>query len=85
MTLTDEQRHELAILRLATQGGVFAVAVGRPSVDGEFQFALERLQKRRWISLIDVTPIATSEVPGAIYRIFLLSPEALEFLRATAS
>jgi hypothetical protein len=76
--MTDEEMDELALLKLANETGKFAIQIGLT----KHQLALERLQVRRWVSLIDVTPIA--ERPGMLFRIFLASPAAMAWrTRAT--
>jgi hypothetical protein len=82
--MTDDQREELKLLRLASEKGTFAIGLGA-NMGKDQQFALERLQIREWIKLIDVTPIAagrtlaTGGVP--VYRVFLLAKPALAFLK----
>ena len=71
--MTDDEREELKLLRLSSEKGKFAVGISYPMA-APAQAALERLQEREWIRLIDVTPIAES--PG-VYRVFLLMKPAL--------
>ena len=83
--MTDDEREELGLLRLASDKGTFAIGLGAMPGKG-VQFALERLQIREWIKLIDVSPIAVGLVvaPGKgvpVFRIFLLTKPALAFLK----
>jgi hypothetical protein len=82
--MTDDERAELDLLRLASEKATFGIALGA-AIGKEKQFALERLQKREWIRLIDVTPIAAvraSEGGGVpVFRVFLLMKPALAFLK----
>jgi hypothetical protein len=72
-----EQAAELGFLSLCSEFGKFAVQVGA-QLTPEQQGALERLQARRWITLIDVTPIANMQ---GLFRVFLLAEPAWAFLR----
>ncbi len=72
MSLNDDEE-ELELLKLANEHGKFAIPILTQPLSEPKQLALERLQQRRWITLIDVTPIANMT---GLYRIFLLSPEA---------
>ena len=74
--MTIEQQQELSVLLLANEAGKFAVPVG--TIEPLAQLALERMQMRRWIVLMDVTPIAHGE-PKVVYRVFRASTEALAF------
>jgi len=77
MTLTREQEQELTILSHATDRGKFAVPLTmNPEMSLSQTEALERLQIRRWIILIDVSLIAHAK---GIHRIFLLSDEAMKW------
>jgi hypothetical protein len=82
--MTDDEVAELGLLRLASEKGKFAVSIRRNMSQAD-QDALERLQLREWIKLIDVTPIWLSEGRGDLFRIFMLTPPALAFLRKHAS
>lgn len=77
--MTPEQQHEYEILKLANESGKFAIEVGTDPGGKDLQFALERLQTRRWITLIDISPI--SEYPGLLFRLFLASDEAMTWFR----
>jgi hypothetical protein len=79
--MTPDQSEELKILRLASGKGKFAIPVGA-RMGPSAQFALERLQERDWIRLIDLAPLAS--MPG-LYRVFLLTKPALAFLKKSAS
>lgn len=79
--MNDDQIAERNFLRLASERGKFAISV-TANMSQAAHDALERLQLRDWIRLIDVSPIATQ--PG-LYRIFMLCPPALVFLRETAN
>jgi hypothetical protein len=74
---TPEQAEERKVLEAANEHGKFAVQVGYAPSEA-WQLALERLQLKRWVTLIDVTSIMHS--PGRLMRIFLLSEEALHFI-----
>lgn len=76
MTADEQAEHEL--LGMANEQGKFAVALGH-SMDKRLQAALERLQIRRWVTLIDLSNIA--EMPGPVFRIFLATPEAMTWFR----
>lgn len=72
--MTNEERHEAKILRLANEHGKFAIELGFiGSVDQ--QQALERLQLRRWILLIDISGVVSH--PGRLFRVFMASDEAM--------
>jgi hypothetical protein len=75
--MTEDEAEELKLLKLSSEKGKFAVGIGH-KMSPAAQLALERLQEREWIRLIDVTPIA--EGPG-VYRVFLLTKPALAFLK----
>jgi hypothetical protein len=77
MSLLPEQVAELEFLRLTSEFGKFAVSVGA-RLTSDQQGALERLQVRRWITLIDVTPLPIE--PG-LFRVFLLEEPARAWLR----
>jgi hypothetical protein len=81
--LTDEERAELSLLQLASEKGKFAISIGH-RLSNERQFALERLQERDWIRLIDVTPITTAG-PRDLLRVFMLNAPALAFLKRHAN
>lgn len=76
--MTPEQQEEYAILKLATTQGKFALQVGHLFGNSAAHEALQRLQMRRWISLIDVSPIAHMD---GVFRIFLASDEAMAWFR----
>jgi hypothetical protein len=46
------------------------------------QYALERLQIRRWVTLIDLSPVSTSAAGMRVMRIFLASDEAMRWFRS---
>lgn len=73
--MTPEQREEYNWLALATEDThKFGLAIGYPVTLAQ-QEALERLQLRGWIQLIDVT--TTAESLGSIVRVFKVAPTAL--------
>lgn len=76
--MTPEEQEEHNILKLATAQGKFALMVGHTFGTLPAHEAFERLQARRWISLIDVTPIASMD---GVFRIFLASDEAMTWFR----
>jgi hypothetical protein len=78
--MNADQRAERKLLRLASEKGKFVVSITAAMTE-ETQGALERLQLREWIRLIDVTPIGPKP---RLYRVFLLTKPALEFLSRTA-
>lgn len=78
--MTDAEKAEIRLLRHANDRGKFAVPLGAQMALAT-QEALERLQEKRWIQLIDITPIAAGE---GYYRIFLLSLEAISMKNHTA-
>lgn len=80
--MTAEEEAERDILALANERGKFALGVGVSLKDPQ-QEALERLQEREWIRLIDVTPVAHSR--GQPVRIFILTKAAHDWLRTIAS
>lgn len=74
--MTDDEA-QAEILGMASENGKMAIELGlipKPPL----QLALERLQLRGWLRLIDVTPI--SAVPDRMFRIFLASDEAQAWL-----
>lgn len=73
----DLMREEWEIIKLANDKGKFAIELGA-TID--HQDGLESLLLRRWVTLIDVSP--TSLFPRKLFRVFLLSPEAMEWRTA---
>ena len=71
--LTSNEKTELALLRIANEHGKFAVFLDPKGITAEQQQALERLQLREWVRLIDVSYVGSA---GAICRVFLASLEA---------
>lgn len=71
--MANSEEEELKLLRLSNELGKFAIPILPQPLSEPQQLALERLQVRGWITLIDVTPIAGMT---GLYRIFLLSAEA---------
>lgn len=76
--MTDDEMAEYKVLKLANELGKFALEVA--SSTGIDQNALERLQLRGWVRLIDVSPIAA--YPGRLFRVFAASPEALTWYKS---
>ncbi len=68
-----EQAYEYDLLQLANEHGKFAIAVNYP-LSRHQQQALERLQVRQWVQLIDVA--CTESSSGQLMRIFLVSSSA---------
>lgn len=85
MELTPEQKAELEILQTANEKGKFACAVGASFPTLESQTALENLQSKKWITLIDISPITFSKHRERLYRIFLLSQEALDWIKSVSN
>lgn len=77
--MTDEEADELHVLKLSNELGKFAIPVHPGEFKGQYQQALERLQLRSWIQLIDVSYVGAY---GGICRIFRLTPEAQAYLKA---
>jgi hypothetical protein len=73
----EEQAAELKLLKLSNEKGKFAISLTERLLDDE-QLAHERLMERGWVRLIDVSMIRAA---NGIFRIFLLSEDAREFLR----
>jgi hypothetical protein len=76
--MTQNELVEYELLKLANEFGKFAIQLGL--IEGEMQLALERLQIRRWITLIDISPLA--EYPNQLFRIFLASDTAMAWFRS---
>ncbi len=76
--MTQDEADELALLRLMTPDThKFAVAVGYPVKSTNL--ALERLQLKDWVRLIDVTVIAAT--PGReLMRVFRVMPKAVKWV-----
>jgi hypothetical protein len=75
--MTNEEREEYELLQLADPQGVFAVGVGL-IVPQMKQSALDRLQRRHWIALVEIGAISSD---GRLMRIFMVSEAALEWFR----
>lgn len=76
MTADDETEalFDHQVLSVADdQSGKMALQVGGIGPEG-FQKALERAQRRDWIRLIDISPVASAQ-PGVLFRIFMLTDE----------
>lgn len=75
-----DEANEYAILSLMTpETKKFGIEIGQQLPEDK-QAALERLQLRDWVRLIDVSPVAA--MPGKIFRIFLVMPVAVEWYTA---
>lgn len=74
----DERARYDLLSALTPDTGKFAVEVGL-SLSPVRQEALEWMMVHRWISLIDVTPVASE--PGKLFRVFLASEEARSWHR----
>ena len=78
MPLTDDQQAELTILKLSTADThKFVVGLASPR-EPRLRFALERLQIRDWIRLIDVDVVSAH--PGKLFRVFMLTEPAILWL-----
>lgn len=77
--MTDEEIEERKILALANENGKFAIEVAYTGWTLQGQQALERLQLREWVRLIDVTPVAA--YPNRLFRAFMLTKPAREWLK----
>lgn len=76
--MTLDELCEMRVLSSMTRDTrKFAIEIGYRFRGNNEQFALERLQLRDWIRLIDVSPVA--ELPGRIMRVFRVMPEAVEW------
>lgn len=74
--MTEEQRYEFAILKLANEDSIFAIDISYSNAD--HLAAIARLMERRWISLIDTAPL---EAAGMVTcRVYLVAPIALVWL-----
>lgn len=80
--MTPEEEVEYGVLGLMTEHTYkFAIEIGYRGTQ-EFQDALERLQNRPWIRLIDVSLIDGAEnARGRIMRIFRVLPDAVAWYR----
>lgn len=80
MTARIEEAYEYAILSLMTPDTKkFCIEIAQ-RVSEDQQAALERLQLRDWVRLIDISPVAT--MPGKLFRIFRVMPVAVEWYTA---
>jgi hypothetical protein len=77
--MTNDERAEYELLQLASPEGVFAISVGL-IVPLTKQSALDRLQRRHWIALVDISAILTNPEAG-LMRIFTASDVAMEWFR----
>ena len=78
--MTPDELAEYEVLKLANENGKFAVEYGA-GLSGQQQIdALERMQLRREVILIDMSPLAA--YPGKVFRVFLVTPEKLAWFRA---
>lgn len=75
-----DEANEYAILSLMTPDTKkFCIEIAQ-RVSEDQQAALERLQLRDWIRLIDISPVAA--MPGKIFRVFRVMPVAVEWYTA---
>jgi hypothetical protein len=79
----DELRAEREVLNMRSEKYTFAIELGKPMLPISQQFALERLQRREWLRLIDLSPVAA--YPNKLFRVFLVTEQAREWLRKTAN
>jgi len=78
--MTDDEAAEFDLLALMTHDTrKFAISVGYPVLS--VQQALERLQLRDWVRLVDVTTIAATE-GKALMRVFRVMPAAVKWHRS---
>lgn len=75
--MTPDQEAEFDLLKLATEHGKFALGVTY-AVE-RTQLALERLQLRDWVRLIDIAFIGAGQ--GQLCRVFLAQPAAMTWFR----
>jgi hypothetical protein len=80
--MTDDEMAELALMKLANEHGKFALSFG--SFSDEQTLALERLQIREWVRLIDVNFIASGPM-ATPFRVFMLTQPALTWLRKNSN
>jgi hypothetical protein len=73
-----EERARFDLLKAMTDKGKFAAEVGM-ALSPVRQDALEWMQLNGWITLIDVTPLASD--PGKLFRVFLASEDARSWYR----
>ena len=77
--MTEEQQAEYAVLKATTDDGVFALEVGAMFEDQKIQTALERMQYRGWVRLLDISQLSAK--PG-LFRVFKASDEAMTWYRS---
>lgn len=79
MVMTEFEQARLNLLKhLTADIATFAIPIAC-YLDPAEQVALEWLQRNRWITLIDLSPI--SAMPGGLFRIYLASAEAISWMR----
>jgi hypothetical protein len=76
--MTDEEQAEYELLKLANDKGKFAIPMAANMTD-DHSDALERLQLREWIKLIDVSPLSIQT--GKVFRVFMITPAARTWYR----
>lgn len=76
--MTDNEAAEFGLLKLTNDDGVFAIAVDAALTEAQAK-ALMRLQRRRWVTLIDVSPIAAMD---GVFRVFMATDYAMTWYRA---
>lgn len=77
--MTHEEKLEYDILKIANEDGRFALQIGHLFDTPGAQAAFERLLFRRWIALMDISPITS--FPDRVFRVFLASDEAMAWFR----
>ena len=78
--LSDAEQAEYYLLSYAERDNYkMAIEVGCP-LEEPLQTALERLQVRDWVRLIDVSPIAA--LRGKLLRIFRVMPDAVQWMES---
>lgn len=79
--MTEDETARFAVLKLATDGGKFAIPLGAGFGTPEEQKAFEALLMEDWVRLIDVTPLAVGE-DNRLYRVFMASDAAMSWFRS---
>lgn len=77
--MTENEISEYRVLKLMSEHGKIALQIGATFDGLAMQEGLERLQRRGWLRLIDVSPL--SSYPDRVFRIFLASEDAISWFR----
>lgn len=76
--MNTAEHAEFRLLELMTPDThKFAIQVDFPDLEPELQLALERLQIREWVRLIDVAPVAAAG--GRVCRVFMVTDAGLRW------